>query len=362
MIYEKLIRPILFKTDPEKIHNFIIGILGFVSRIKFINSIIRKFLAIKNPVLNVRLGNIALENPVGLSAGFDKYFNAPLAYPMLGFGFAELGSITNAQQPGNPKPRLWRIPEDKGLIVYYGLANSGAENALSKMQMLNSHLIPYGISIAPSNGLGTIEMVEDCARSFLKLHSVADYITLNVSCPNVAGCEMFAQVSFIKDLLVKIRNLMQEKNISKDVFIKIGPHFKEEELDQIVDCCVENKLTGIVISNLLKKRDGIVFKSASEKLNYPGGISGKILQDKSNKIIRHVYKRAGSKLKIIGVGGIFNANDAYEKIKAGASAVQMITGFIYGGPLVIRKINSELAGLLKRDGFKNVGEAVGVEV
>lgn len=360
MIYEKILRPILFLIDPEDIHRLVIIGLNMVSRVPPLRFVIQKFLFVKHPVLKTKIGQISLDNPVGLSAGFDKYIEAPLAYSMIGFGFAELGSITQKKQPGNPRPRLWRLPEDGGLIVYYGLSNGGVEKTEERLRKIKNPLIPYGVSVAPTTGLEISQMADDYITTFLRLYHYADYITLNVSCPNVASCEKFAQVSFIKELIAKVRQVCNEQNISKDIFIKIGPELKPEQLDEVVDACIAYKITGIVATNLIKDRSTVNnFKSLPEKLNHPGGISGQLLREKSNAVIRHIYRRAGGRLQIIGLGGIFTAEDAYEKIKCGANAVQMFTGWIYGGPLVIGKINRGLIKLLEKDGYKNIDEAVG---
>ncbi len=349
MLYKKIIRPILFKTDPERVHHFVIRLLGAISVLRPFFYLIKKFLFVEDSRLHVQIGNLHLKNPIGLSAGFDKDIIAPLAYSMLGFGFAELGSITNSAQPGNPKPRLWRIPDDKGLIVYYGLSSCGSLEASRRIKKkLQKRDIPYGVSIAVTTGLKENEMTDDYIRSFLDLYEFADYITLNVSCPNVVKCDVFAQVSFIEELLQKIMNIVKERKIGIDIFIKIGPDMSYTDLDKIIDLCVEYKITGIVATNLGKDRTWMKkLKSSEEKLDHPGGISGKHLQDRSNKIISHIRERAHDKLKIIGVGGIFTAEDVYDKMKAGADAVQMITGFIYGGPLTIRKINKELVKILE---------------
>lgn len=360
MIYEKAIRPLLFRfTDPEEVHHRVINTLGIASRQKVIFNTVSKMLTKNDDRLAVTLGNIKLNNPVGLGAGFDKYIEAPYAYAMLGFGFAELGSITFSEQLGNPKPRLWRLPSDKGLIVYYGLANAGSKKTSERLSKLGSHPIPYGISIAPTTGLKLEEMADDYLKTLKELHTFADYITLNVSCPNVAACDKFAQVSFIEELIEKTETVMKESGIKKDVFIKIGPHQSEADLNKIIEKCLQHSFTGIIATNLVKDRTTIKPQSKEEELSRPGGISGKLLQGQSDETIKKIYKKSGGKLKIIGVGGIFTAEDAYRKIKCGASAVQIITGFIYGGPLAIKKINQGLIELLNKDGYKNIGEAVG---
>jgi len=359
MLYTKIIRPILFKTDPEWIHHVVVWGLNLVSRVWPINFFIQKFCLINDSRLQIQLGHLALPNPVGLPAGFDKYVEAPYAHAMVGFGFAELGSVTYGEQPGNPKPRLWRIPKDKGLIVYYGLSNSGAIKSQARLEKINHRPVPLGVSIAPTTGLSINEMADDYIKTLLLLHPFADYLVLNVSCPNVSSCDVFSQISFIKELITKTAAVVKEKNITKDIFVKIGPDMKMEELDQIIDCCVANNIAGIIATNLIKKREGIMPQSSNAELNHPGGISGKLLEPKSNAIIHHIYQRAGDKLKIIGLGGIFSAEDAYQKIKLGASVVQVFTGYIYNGPLFIRQLNRNLLKLMAKDGYKNISEAVG---
>lgn len=320
-----------------------------------------RLLQVHDNRLRISLGHLRLPNPIGLAAGFDKYIDAPLAYPMLGFGWAEFGSITYSAQTGNPKPRLWRLPEDKGLIVHYGLANDGAQKTLDRYNKTQPHTIPCGISIAPTNGLSGAAMAEDYLKTFQTIENSADYITLNVSCPNVAGASIFSQLSFIKLLLTIVSERKKIMDIRKDIFIKIGPRMSDADLAKIVEYAIDAKITGIIATNLLKDRNDIAFRSTPSELNHPGGISGKHLQTMSTRTIRTLYQLAKGKIHIVGVGGIFTAEDAYHKIKAGATAVQLITGFIYGGPTAIHAINKGLLRLLVKDGYKNISEAVGVE-
>jgi dihydroorotate dehydrogenase len=362
MIYEKILRPILFKaTDPEKIHHLVINGLGMASRCKPAYNLIKKHVATEDARLGVKLGGLSLNTPVGLAAGFDKYIEAPLAYSMLGFGFAELGSITYSEQPGNPKPRLWRIPEDKGIIVYYGLPNNGAKKTAVPLSKLSYHPIPYGISIAPTTGLELTQMADDYIRTFRELHSYGDYFTFNVSCPNVAKNDTFSQVSFMEELTGRVAATMNELAVKKDIFLKIGPHHSDDELKRIVNACIKNGFTGIIATNLIKNRANIKAKSSESALNHPGGISGKLLQSQSDEIIRKLYKESAGKLKIIGVGGVFTAEDAYRKIRLGASAVQLITGFIYGGPLAIKNINEGILKIIERDKLTSISEAIGLD-
>lgn len=360
MLYQHLLRPLLFRfTDPEKIHDQVVQGLKIASSHKPIYKAVRKYLGNTEECLRTKLGNLQLDSPIGLAAGFDKYISAPLAYPMLGFGFVELGSITYQEQPGNPKPRMWRIPKDRGLIVNYGLANAGAIKTAEKISHLIERPIPYGISIAPSNEVEFSELSDDYLKTLDHLHPFADFITLNVSCPNVARRDVFAQISFIEELLEKVSTLLRLRNINKNIFIKIGPHHSEQDIRRIVTACLKYNITGIVATNLIKVRSGLNFRTKTADLDHPGGISGKLLQAESDAKISQIYKESQGKLAIIGVGGIFSAEDAYRKIKLGASAVQIITGFVYGGPFIIKKINDGIIKLLERDGLKNISEAAG---
>lgn len=361
MFYTEILRPILFKTDPERIHSLAIICLGLFSRFGFLYKVVKKFCFVRDKTLQTKIGKVVLPNPIGLAAGFDKDISAPYAYSMLGFGCVEFGSVTNEAQDGNPKPRLWRLPKDKSLIVNYGLNNSGALAAQKRLKKLRKHSGPIGISIAPTSRLGLSELKDDYINSFKKLCFLADYITLNISCPNVIKCESVQQMSFVKELLVAIVEFKKEKSVDKDVFIKISSEMSKTELDDLIDISLGNDITGIIATNLVKDRDNLPeHNSAKQDLDHPGGISGKLLQVRSNKTIEYIYSKSNGKLVIIGVGGVFSAKDAYEKIKAGATAIQLITGFIYNGPLSIRNINLDLLKLLKKDGFTSLEQAIGV--
>ncbi|MCX6780083.1 MAG: dihydroorotate dehydrogenase (quinone), partial [Candidatus Magasanikbacteria bacterium] len=221
MFYKKIIRPIFFQFDPEDVHHFVITAMKVASELPPFFGIIKKFTNINDSILNTKIGNINFSNPVGLSAGFDKNVVAPLAYEMFGFGFSELGSVTFSAQNGNARPRLWRIPKDKGLIVFYGLCNIGALAVAEKLSKVKNKKHPIGVSIAPTTGLKLEEMAVDYLKSFELLAPHADFITLNVSCPNVANCDIFSQVGFIRDLTKVINDFKKEKKYTVDLFLKI---------------------------------------------------------------------------------------------------------------------------------------------
>lgn len=351
MFYKKIIRPIFFRFDPERVHIFVIKCMGFFSLIKPLNFLLEKFLFVNDDKLKVKIGNLEFKNPIGLAAGFDKYIDAPLSYPMFGFGFAELGSITYKAQSGNPKPRVWRMPKDESLIIYYGLSNCGAKITKNKIiRKIKKRKIPYGISIAPTTNMPKEKMSDDYVNTFLELYDLADYIVLNISCPNVANLDFISRIDFIEELLQKLYEIRKNKNINIDLFIKIGPELSDDELKKLVDICFEYRITGVIATNLCKKRENLPPNQTEEEiLEHPGGVSGKLIKDMSLRTIKKINEYSQGKLKIIGVGGVFTAQDAYDKIKAGANAIQLITGFIYEGPFAIRKINKELLKLLEND-------------
>lgn len=342
--YQNLIRPFFFAFDPEWIHSRVINYLSLVSVIKPLNDLVYKVLGYQNQKLERKLFGLTFPNPIGLSAGFDKNIEAPLAYSAFDFGFAELGSVTYRPQPGNSKPRLWRLIEDKGLVVYYGLNNPGAKVArtrLEKAQSKSWKRSPIGISIARSTAIPEAETTRDYFESFKLLAPVADYVTINVSCPNVVGYTELQNKKFLNSVLETVQNYNQQKT-KKPIFVKVGSD-DLDKLEQSVKVMIKYDVDAVIISNLLKGKRP---KLKSHNLDKPGGISGKPLESQANKVISLIAQKYGQKIKIIGVGGVFNAVDAKKKLDLGASLVQLITGFVYGGPLTIRRINQELTTML----------------
>lgn len=356
-LYQKLFRPIFFRFDPEWIHDRVMLLMKLVSRSRLANNLTAYFLANHNPAITVKLFGLKFNSPIGIPAGFDKGVEAPLAYGAFGFGAAELGSITYQSQPGNPKPRLWRLPLDGGLVVNYGLNNKGAIDAVTKLKKAKTTSYRknlLGVSIARSTNIPEIDTVNDYLKSFKLLAPLADYVTLNVSCPNVVGYTNLQNKKFLNELLEKIQSYNLRKT-KKPLFVKVGSDDLAKLLESVA-VMVKYRVDAVIISNLLKgKRPKL--KSANRVKQ--GGVSGKPLEKQANRAIEAVYRKYGDKIKIIGVGGIFTARDAYRKIKLGASLLQLFTGFIYGGPLTVSKINRELSYLLEKDGYKTLSEAVG---
>jgi dihydroorotate dehydrogenase subfamily 2 len=312
-------------------------------------------------MLETNVRGVHFKNPIGLGAGFDKDVRLTRIMPSVGFGFMEVGAITHYPYQGNDGYRLARLPADKSLIVYYGLKNYGAEAVSKKLDRLHFEF-PVGINIAKTNraDIKGDKSVEDYVATYRMLASRFAYVTLNVSCPNAQDGTQFQDPSLLDGLLAAIA---KEKKYGP-VFLKISSHLTVAEVDAILKVVDKYSFVdGFIVANLAKRREMLNLKSSAELLNKipQGGISGLPMKQLSTDIVRHIYKATNGKYILIGLGGVFTAEDAYEKIKAGASLVQMVTGLIYGGPVAVKRINKGLVELIKKDGFKNLSEAVGKE-
>jgi len=362
-LYRNILRKIFFMMDAERVHNhaLIAGrILGSNVLFRKITSIFFNF---SSPMLKQNICGIAFKNPIGLAAGFDKDAKIIKIIPNVGFGFTEVGSITSQFCPGNPKPRLWRLVESKGIVVNYGLNNQGAEkNAqrLTKKNLLAE--IPIGINIAKTNSLETDEInkgIDDYLKGIQFFLDIGDYLTINISCPNTYGGQPFIDPNHLSQLFEKV----DELNIKKPIFLKMPPDISLDRVDKIIDLVERYNLTGFICSNLTKDRTNLkVVKGEINHIPDIGGVSGKPTEELANNQIAYICQKTKGQKVIIGCGGVFNAKDAYKKIRLGASLIQLITGMIFEGPQLISQINLGLCQLLKKDRFKNISEAVGVDV
>lgn len=351
-LYKWILKPIFFKYDPEKVHDFITSTGQFLGEYVFTKKITGIFFGYSHLSLEQNILGINFKNPIGLAAGFDKNAKLMKIMPRVGFGFEEVGSFTAKPYGGNQKPRLYRLPENKTLRVNYGLKNLGTKFLHQQLQN-KTWSFPVGISIAKTNIPETSEVqkgIEDYFFTYKTFQDIGDYFTINISCPNT--CEekpIFAKPQNLDLLLSKIFSIPK----IKPVFIKLSPDLPDVELQEILEICQKYPVDGFVCSNLTK----------INKLghNGKGGFSGKAVEELSNQLIQKVYKFYGGKKIIIGCGGIFCAKDAYKKIKLGANLLQLITGMIFEGPQLISDINFGLVKLLKTDGYKNISEAVGKE-
>jgi dihydroorotate dehydrogenase len=357
--YFGLAKPIFFLFDPEKVHDFVISLGKFLQKKYFFRFLIDKTFNYQNKILETNLCGIFLKNPIGLSAGFDKDGEIINIVSDTGFAFSEIGSVTAKRCLGNKGKRLWRLPKTKSLVVYYGLKNNGADEILDRLEKENFD-IPVGVSVAMTNIHENADIdtaISDYLYTFKKAIPVANYLTLNISCPNITCGEekLFLVPENLEKLLIEIDKV----NCQKPVFVKLSPDLEIETLDKILNILEKHKIAGIICTNLTKKRDSKII--LDKKVPEVGGLSGLVVKNVSDEMISYIYKKYKERFILIGVGGIFDASDVYKKMRLGASAVQIITGMIYNGPQVIGKINYELAEMLKKDGFKSVKEVVGID-
>jgi dihydroorotate dehydrogenase len=354
-LYKQLARRIFFLMDPEKIHNYMIAFGRFLGSNPVTRAITAFFFSYSNKTLNQNILGIHFKNPVGLAAGFDKDAKIIGVMKATGFGFTEIGSVTGEPCPGNPGRRLWRLIKSQGLLINYGLNNQGAEE-ISKRLSHKKFLTPVGTNVAKTNCKATVDVqagIADYTKAYRLLSNIGDYSVINISCPNAFGGEPFTDPERLESLLVEIKKVPSKKPI----FVKIAPDLKEAVVDNILEISLKHGVKGFICTNLTKNRNNQ--KILDKNLPEIGSISGKPIEGLSEKMISYVYKKTKGKAVIIGVGGIFSAEDAYRKIRLGSSLVQMITGMIFEGPQVISEINQGLVRLLKKDGFKNISEAVG---
>lgn len=356
-LYTKILKKYFFLFDPEKVHDGMtkMGVLlGAHALTRWKTSLLFSY---QNPLLEQEILGMKFKNPIGLAAGFDKDALLTRILPAVGFGFEEVGSITGEPCVGNPKPRLWRLPAQKSLLVYYGLKNDGCE-AISKRLLKEKFEFPIGISVAKTNCAATAEQaagIADYVKAYKMMLPVGDYTTINISCPNAFGGLPFTTPESLDELLTAIDKI----STSKPIFVKLPPDLTTDGLDGLLEVASRHMVCGFVCSNLTKNRNNP--KLAGVLLPETGGFSGKVQEDLANDQIAHVYRKTGGKSIIIGLGGIFSAADAYKKIRLGANLIQLITGMIFEGPQVIGQINQGLVELLRKDGFTNISQAVGVD-
>ena len=357
MVYQSLVRPILFRLPPESAHELALHSLPLFS--KFVG---RPF---ESSVLNTDLFNLWFRNPVGLAAGFDKDGIALESLAALGFGFIEAGTVTFHPQPGNPKPRMFRLAADQALINRAGFNNAGAAAFARRVEHRRPHNCVLGISIGKSKIAPLEEATADYLASFDLVYKLADYVAINVSSPNTPQLRELQQSEQLTSLLLALqtrnRELQQRygRQAPVPLLVKISPDLQRPELEMIVDVMQRLQIDGIIATNTTISRDNLRTDKRTVDACGAGGLSGKPLTSRATKMIAELYQLTGGRIPLIGVGGIFTAQDAWEKICAGASLVQLYTGFIYKGPRIVRQINEGLVEILRREGFANVEAAVG---
>ena len=337
-MYKKILRPILFRFNPEKIHTIICIFIGF----PIISNILKMIFNFQSPNLKRNVCGIEFKNPLGLAAGFDK--DAELVKPMadLGFGFVEIGTVTPEGQPGNEKPRLFRLPEDQALINRMGFNNSGVEKIRKNLLQVKGKCIVGG-NIGKNKLTPNDKAVEDYLYCFNELHDVVDYFVVNVSSPNTPGLRELQEVSALTEILDKLQKQNNSKDIKKPIFLKISPDLNQQQLDDIIDVVLKTKIAGIIATNTTIDRENLRTPRDRIETIGVGGLSGQPIRNKSTEIIRYLVKKSKNAFPVIGVGGIHSPEDALEKLKVGASLVQIYTGFIYEGPGLVKRINKYLS-------------------
>jgi dihydroorotate dehydrogenase len=388
-IYRSGIRPILFsalKADPEWLHQRTLQLLGWLDRTSdrssqhWMQSQLQQVCCLKHPAIEQTLWELKFPNPLGLAAGFDKDGVAAGIWGTLGFGYAELGTVTFQPQPGNPRPRLFRLVEDNAALNRMGFNNCGAEALARRLSHVSSqqsavggkeptdngyltaHRIPIGINLGKSKVTPLAEAAADYLGSFRLLKDLGDYFVVNVSSPNTPGLRSLQDAAQLGSI---VEALQQENTAQKPILVKIAPDLEWEAIADVLNLAQTHQLAGIVATNTTIRRDGLktqivktTGKSVSEEA---GGISGAPLRQRSTEVIRFIYQQTQGQLPIIGVGGIFTAEDAWEKIAAGASLIQVYTGWVYEGPWMVRRILKGLLSKLEKRGFASISEAVGCD-
>ncbi len=363
MLYP-LLRPLLFQLPPEAAHHAAFSALVPLQlALEHLPSVSPP----SDPSLRQELWGLKFPNPIGLAAGFDKNAALPHVWGALGFGFAELGTITAHAQPGNPAPRLFRLADDRALINRLGFNNDGAAAvaaALARHLAAHRPLTPLGINLGKSRVTPIDEAITDYCTSLRHLFPLADYVTINVSSPNTPGLRDLQAAAQLAPLLEAVqatnRQLAAEqRTAARPLLVKVAPDLSEADLREVVAVARTAGVAGIIATNTTLQRPDL--RAPAALAQEAGGLSGAPLRQLSTDVIRALYRAAGPALPIIGVGGIFSAADAYEKIRAGAALLQVYTGFIYEGPTLPRRLCTQLAQLLARDGFAHLRDAVGVD-
>lgn len=329
MLYRRIARPLLFSFPPEWVHHTSLAAMTHTP----LASLIEPFAQREFPSLERKLFGLTFPNPIGLAAGFDKNAEGVTVWPQLGFGFMELGTITPRPQPGNPRPRIFRLPVEQGLINRLGFPNVGVEEVARRLEKIKAAghwpRTPVGLNLGKNKDTPLTEAGRDYVTCFRRTRDLADYFVVNVSSPNTPGLRDLQQGQFLESILGPLRE--EDPSAKLPLLIKIAPDLTEVQIADVVNAVEKYRLAGIVATNTTIDKSGL---SVQEE----GGASGRPLTARSTEIIRTVHRLTGGRVPIIGVGGIFNAADAREKLKAGASLLQIYTGFVYEGPLVVRKI------------------------
>lgn len=336
-MYKALIRPLLFLLNPERAHHFTFAALRFVCTIPGVKAILRGLYAVRDPRWERKLLGLTFPNPVGLAAGFDKDAKCIDALATLGFGFIEIGTVTPKPQPGNDKPRLFRLPADQALINRMGFNNEGVDAAVTRLRKRKSGVIVGG-NIGKNKVTPNDQAEEDYVRCMEALYPYVDYFVVNVSSPNTPGLRELQEKEPLKKLMERVKSVSRSMEKVKPVLLKIAPDLTEGQLDDIVDILKSTGTEGVIATNTTIARDNLKTPAAAVSALGSGGLSGRPLRERSTEVIRLLRSKLGPSYPIIGVGGIMTPEDAVEKLNAGADLIQVYTGFVYEGPGLVKGV------------------------
>ncbi|MCB9273782.1 MAG: quinone-dependent dihydroorotate dehydrogenase [Lewinellaceae bacterium] len=341
-MYKSLLKPLFFLLPPEKAHHLTVLLLKITLAIPGINLLFRAFFRLRHPALRREVFGLKLENPVGLAAGFDKDGRHFRAMASLGFGSVEIGTVTPKGQPGNPLPRLFRLPADNALINRMGFNNKGVDALVANLRRRRPKGLIVGGNIGKNKNTPNEEAGADYATCFEALFPYVDYFVVNVSSPNTPNLRELQEKEPLARLLSQLQALNRQKAAPKPMLLKIAPDLSNSQLDDILDIVGQTGIDGLIATNTTISRQGLTSGAQHIEEIGPGGLSGQPLRQRSTEVIRYLYEKSGGKVPIIGVGGIASPQDAIEKLQAGASLLQVYTGLVFEGPALVRRINKAL--------------------
>lgn len=352
VLYRLLLR-VMFLLPPERIHRIVFGVIRAATALAPTRALLHRLFGVDDPILRTTAFGIEFETPLGLAAGFDKDATGVDAWGALGFGFAEIGTVTAAAQPGNPQPRLFRLPADRALINRMGFNNHGAAAAAARLHTRTT-TVPIGANIGKTKVVDAAHAADDYATSARLLGPLADFVVVNVSSPNTPGLRDLQAVESLRPVLTAVLD-----SVRVPVLVKIAPDLSDEDIDAAADLAVELGVAGIVATNTTIGRSGLASDPEQVAAIGAGGLSGPPVADRALEVLRRLYARVGDRLVLVSVGGIETPEQAWERILAGASLLQGYTGFIYGGPLWARRIHRGIAAQLRAGGYRSLADAVG---
>lgn len=339
-MYKTIIRPILFLLSPEKVHHLIVGLIKVAFKIPFLPRLVKNIFSVSDPRLERTVAGVKFPNPVGLAAGFDKNASFYNEFAGFGFGSIEIGTVTPKAQPGNPKPRSFRLKQDKALINRMGFNNNGLASAAKNLE--KPHKLVIGGNIGKNTKTSNDVAYKDYLECFQALYANVDYFVVNVSCPNISDLSKLQDQDMLEQILDELIKHRSQQSKSKPIFLKISPDLNLKQVDETLEIVVKTGIDGLVVANTTVSRENLNTNSDKIKEIGNGGLSGLPVCKRSTEMIAYISKKTDGKLPIIGVGGIMSAEDALDKFKAGASLVQVYTGFIYEGPFIVKRINKAL--------------------